>query len=166
MNIKWSLRNRYRSTLTRSTPASIISSAQSLISSSNLTIALYNPIEDEPNLLKLIQPSNIFCLPKMVAGRMVFVPYKFGDELKYNTSYPLILEPKNEEMIVPDVMFVPGIAFDIRGNRLGRGKGYYDKYIAQYPQILTIGVIFQEKLLDSLPSDPHDCRMHFIITEH
>lgn len=163
------LRRKYRATQALSTPANLLSNAQALINDSNhLKIALYHAIEGEPNLQPLIlqNPRTSFCLPKITDAGMAFAPYKYGDELQSNHRYPLIFEPESEEVVMPDIMFVPAIAFDIKGNRLGRGRGFYDKYIALYPNIITIGVTFQEKLLEFLPQEAHDCRMHYIITEY
>lgn len=169
LHIKSELRKKYRAIKIPNTKANLLLNAQVLIDSRNLTnIALYCAIKDEPYLLSLIiqNPSISFCLPKITNAGIVFIKYKFGDELLSNSNYPLVLEPESNEVVVPDMMFVPGIAFDVKGYRLGRGRGFYDKYIALYPKILTVGTIFQEKLLEGLPHEPHDCRMQFIITEN
>ncbi len=56
-------------------------------------------------------------------------------------------------------LFVPGLAFDLQGHRLGRGKGYYDRCISVIPakaEIQTIGLCLGCQLLDNLPIEPHD----------
>ncbi len=59
-----------------------------------------------------------------------------------------------------DCILVPGLAFDQKGYRLGRGKGHYDKLLAIYENIYTIGVCFQEQVaLNDLPKEPHDQRV-------
>lgn len=170
LDTKLNLRKKYRASLARSTPASLVANAQALITSGDegIVIALYHSIEGEPNLLPLITQNFTvsFCLPKITGNDMVFILYNDGDELENNCLYPLILEPKSDKVVIPDIIFVPGIAFDIKGQRLGRGGGFYDKYIALHPHVLTIGVTFQEKLLYSLPHEDHDYRMHYIITEN
>ncbi len=56
-----------------------------------------------------------------------------------------------------DCILVPGLAFDRKGVRLGRGWGYYDKLLAKYENIDTIGLCFREQLsLANLPKEPHD----------
>jgi len=66
-----------------------------------------------------------------------------------------------------DVVIVPGVAFDRRGYRLGRGAGYYDRTFPpgepRRPRLL--GVIWSDRLLDSLPHDSHDCGMDAIVTD-
>lgn len=64
------------------------------------------------------------------------------------------------------VLIVPGVAFDRRGNRLGRGKGYYDRFLASIPpnQILTIGIGLDSQLFEEIPVDEHDQCMNMIRT--
>lgn len=59
-----------------------------------------------------------------------------------------------------DVVLVPGLVFDRSGNRLGRGKGYYDELLAQLPAgTIRVGVTVDELLVDSLPIEDHDQRV-------
>lgn len=57
-----------------------------------------------------------------------------------------------------DVILVPGMAFDATGNRLGRGKGYYDKVLSQ-TSAYKIGICFDFQFLESVPTEAHDIRM-------
>ena len=64
-----------------------------------------------------------------------------------------------------DVVLVPGLAFDRAGNRLGRGRGYFDRLLARLPRsIPTIGLCFRFQLLDHLPTGPHDRPVHAVVT--
>lgn len=65
-----------------------------------------------------------------------------------------------------DLAFVPGMAFDMKGHRLGRGKGYYDRLLArvEFRSIPKIGVCFDFQMFDAIPSEPHDCTMDHVIT--
>ena len=59
-----------------------------------------------------------------------------------------------------DCILVPGLAFDQRGFRLGRGGGYYDKLLAIYQNVYTIGICFHEQItINNLPIEPHDKRV-------
>ena len=58
---------------------------------------------------------------------------------------------------------VPGMAFDRNNNRMGRGKGYYDRFLATIPQAYKIGVCFKFQLVDEIPTDALDIRMDEII---
>ncbi|CAN5628570.1 5-formyltetrahydrofolate cyclo-ligase [soil metagenome] len=64
-----------------------------------------------------------------------------------------------------DVIIVPMLAFDAKLNRLGYGKGYYDRFLATQPQAVKIGLCFELGHLPSLPIEPHDVPMNIIITE-
>ena len=62
-----------------------------------------------------------------------------------------------------DLTLVPGVAFDLNGCRLGRGKGYYDRLLADVSGT-TCGVAFDEQIVESLPTEPHDVRLNCILT--
>ena len=62
-----------------------------------------------------------------------------------------------------DVAVVPGMAFDKRGNRLGRGKGYYDRFLSQLTRIYKIGICFDFQKLPGIPADEHDVKMDIVI---
>lgn len=64
-----------------------------------------------------------------------------------------------------DVVVVPGLAFTRRGDRLGQGGGWYDRFLPRLrPDAVTIGVGFREQLVDELPVEPHDIALDRIIT--
>ncbi len=80
-----------------------------------------------------------------------------------------ILEPASEKVVevvadIIDVALVPGIVFDLQGNRIGHGKGYYDRLL-QKMQGLSIGLAFEVQLIDVLPAEQHDVKVDKIITE-
>jgi 5-formyltetrahydrofolate cyclo-ligase len=62
-----------------------------------------------------------------------------------------------------DLILVPGIAFDLNGSRLGRGKGYYDQLLGEL-RGTTCGVAFDEQIVDEIPIAPHDVRLDCILT--
>ena len=64
----------------------------------------------------------------------------------------------------PDVIFVPGCAFDRHGNRLGYGKGFYDGFLA-FNNAKKIAFAYDFQVIESLPHDPHDIKMDMIVTE-
>lgn len=79
-----------------------------------------------------------------------------------------ILEPKFSDAsnVMFDAIIVPGAAFDIKGNRIGYGKGYYDKFIdALEYNVVKIGLCYDFQLLDNIPTEEHDAKMDIIITE-
>jgi 5-formyltetrahydrofolate cyclo-ligase len=69
-----------------------------------------------------------------------------------------VIELKDHDLII-----VPGVAFDLAGHRLGRGKGYYDRMLAGL-RGRRCGVAFDAQVVEELPSEPHDIRMDFLAT--
>jgi 5-formyltetrahydrofolate cyclo-ligase len=66
----------------------------------------------------------------------------------------------------PDVVIVPGLAFTARGDRLGQGGGWYDRFLSEVrPDCVSIGVCFVEQLADVLPVEPHDVTMDYVVTD-
>lgn len=63
------------------------------------------------------------------------------------------------------LMIVPGVAFDLSGNRIGYGKGYYDRYIERCAHLDTMGIAFDIQLLEKLPADACDQPLDAVITE-
>ena len=62
-----------------------------------------------------------------------------------------------------DFILVPGVGFNPNGYRLGRGKGYYDKFLSKYTNLFTVGVCFREQFYLDIPTEPHDIPMQRVI---
>ncbi|HHW02390.1 MAG TPA: 5-formyltetrahydrofolate cyclo-ligase [Thermoanaerobacterales bacterium] len=81
-----------------------------------------------------------------------------------------ILEPEGEEGIPPeeiDLVVVPGVAFDRRGNRIGYGAGFYDGFLPKLgPGVKKVAVAFEMQMAESLPAEEHDIKIDMIITEN
>ncbi len=61
---------------------------------------------------------------------------------------------------------VPGLAFDATGGRLGRGMGFYDRFLASLPaSVRTVAAVFDEQVIDRVPMEPHDRRVSAIVTD-
>lgn len=80
-----------------------------------------------------------------------------------------IREPAADRPVPPqaiDLIVVPALAYDRRGNRLGRGGGFYDRFLAQPGlRAVTCGVAFSEQLVDRVPVGPHDRRVNLLVTD-
>jgi 5-formyltetrahydrofolate cyclo-ligase len=76
-------------------------------------------------------------------------------------------EPSDQCQVVAlnrlDLILVPGVAFDLQGRRLGRGKGYYDRLLAAV-RGQTCGVAFDEQIVHQVPVEPHDSDVNWILT--
>lgn len=81
-----------------------------------------------------------------------------------------ILEPASEKESFStdliDVILVPGVAFDVQGNRLGHGRGYYDRFLALCKSdTVFLGIAYSFQVFGSIPFDECDIRVHEVITE-
>ena len=98
-------------------------------------------------------------------GEMAFFPFESFQDLRPGKWG--ILEPEPRGRIPgkgPGLCLVPGLAFDRQGNRLGYGKGYYDRFLAA-AGIESVGLCYGELLFDSLPAGSHDRKVGFTATE-
>ena len=108
--------------------------------------------------------------------KSVLLPLVAGDSLSMRQVESLhelspgsfgILEPPADAPAPPggwDLILIPGLAFDRNGGRLGRGRGYYDRFLSLHHGILRVGVCFDEQLVPSVPCEAHDLRLHALIT--
>ena len=67
-------------------------------------------------------------------------------------------------VLVPDVLFMPLVGFTAKGDRLGQGGGYYDRYLVAHPQVVAIGMAWDIQEVPELPTEPHDMRLSAIVT--
>jgi 5-formyltetrahydrofolate cyclo-ligase len=76
-----------------------------------------------------------------------------------------MLQPAAEaEPLIPDVLFVPLVGFTAALDRLGQGGGHYDRWLAEHPGRLTIGLAWDAQACDALPSEPHDMPLDAVVT--
>lgn len=66
--------------------------------------------------------------------------------------------------VVPGAVVVPGLAFDERGGRLGYGGGFYDRFLAAHPHVVTVGVGYDFQVVEEVPLEPHDVRLDRVLT--
>lgn len=65
-----------------------------------------------------------------------------------------------------ELIVVPGVAFDKQNNRMGRGRGFYDRLLKSTPNAVKVGVAYDFQMLDTIPVEPHDVKMNRVITEN
>ena len=134
------------------------------------TVMMYYPLGDEvdvtPVIERLWDEGKTVVLPQVTGeAEMVLRKYTGDDDLREGAFG--IMEPCGElftDYEAIDVAIIPGMAFDRRGNRLGRGKGYYDRFLPLLPtRVYKIGVCFPFQLLDLIPMEEHDISMDTIL---
>ncbi len=137
-----------------------------------LNISLYYPSNFELDVLKILDVPKLkkinFLLPIVEDNNsMNFHKWKKSDILTVN-KYG-ILEPFKSKILIPNIILVPLVAFDKNKNRIGYGKGFYDrylyKYIKKYKKIVTVGVAFSFQRHHNLPVNNKDFKLDYIITE-
>lgn len=78
-----------------------------------------------------------------------------------------VLQPSAEaeaEALVPEILFVPLVGFTPTLARLGQGGGYYDRWLAEHPPLLAIGLAWDAQACDALPTEPHDVPLDVVVT--
>ncbi|CCH58849.1 hypothetical protein TBLA_0A10710 [Henningerozyma blattae CBS 6284] len=143
---------------------------------SSLHIGSYMAMPVEANLaslhMALLTSGCVLHLPRCEGRKLHWGSVKNVTELQSLTPRGRygICEPKTAMEHVPlDIVLVPGVAFTIKGARLGHGAGYYDSwlndYLARHGSLpLLVGVALAEQLVAQLPQEPHDVRMDYVVT--
>lgn len=131
-----------------------------------LHILLYHSLPDELSTRMLFDRWHSM-------GKKLYLPVVVGDDLVIHPYTPDamrkgaygIYEPQGDNVDVNtiDLVVVPGMAFDASGNRLGRGKGYYDRLLS-HTHAVKVGVCYRCQLLPRVPAFPHDCHMDYVVT--
>jgi len=147
---------------------------QNIISSSvwrqARSVLLFSPLASEPDISglfdKALTDKKIIHFPK-VNGNDLTVFQVTGKTDLYTGSFG-ILEPRETATVVSSdtiqLALVPGLAFDANGHRLGRGKGYYDRFLAT-TKASTMGVFFSCQYTPLVPIEGHDVRLDLVVTE-
>lgn len=131
-------------------------------------VALFSPLADEPQIWPLVEEiseTKLVVLPRVEGENMQFYPYHG----RVAQGAYGIMEPLACGAVEPceiDVMVVPGVVFTRNGERMGRGKGYYDKYMSREGfRAFRIGVCYPVQLVGSIPLEEHDVRMDSLVYE-
>ncbi|OUR93670.1 5-formyltetrahydrofolate cyclo-ligase [Halobacteriovorax marinus] len=130
-------------------------------------LGTFAPMQDELDLMTgILEWRDNLAFPSVnKAGEMVFRKAAFKNLVVSKYFGVEILGPElDSEEVVPDVLLIPGLAFGKRGERLGRGRGHYDKYLKNYKGI-TIGLGLVEQIVDGIEMEEHDCFLNWIVTD-
>lgn len=137
------------------------------------TVALYSSTEFEvdiqPLFARLQSQSIKTCFPRVSNKTNRTMNFHLVEQLEdLESGFANITEPKTSAPLIShqdiDCICVPGLAFDKTGARLGRGAGYYDKWLKKYSG-LRIGITLHNFIFTNLPTNEHDERMDIIVTE-
>ena len=123
-----------------------------LVQQSVRSVGVYRPFRSEPD----VTPAIDAWLQEDPAHRAAVPVGAYGIET-----------PENDQVIEPEVVLAPCVAFTPQGFRLGNGKGFFDRYLAQpqTQQMITVAVAFDALEWSAMPLDPYDVPMQWIATE-
>ena len=130
-------------------------------------ILMYNSLPDEVSTREFIDRwagRKRFFLPRVNGVDLDVLPY---DRARLHLGAFRIEEPDGDEITdvnTIDLVVVPAVAYDRQGNRVGRGKGYYDRLLSRIKAV-KIGVGYDFQLFDSIDTEPHDIPVDIVITE-
>jgi len=135
-------------------------------------ILFYAPLPQEldiwPLVIKSLATGKTVALPRFNSTSNTYVACKIQNLTKdLEAGHLGIREPKaycpTTALNKLDLVLVPGLAFDLQGRRLGRGKGFYDRLLAAVRGI-TCGIAFDRQILSEIPREPHDLIVNCILT--
>ena len=114
--------------------------------------------------------NKILCLPVIEKKNSHLIFKQFKSEENFVKGHMNISEPQNNNKILnPELIFVPCLAFDNKGNRLGYGGGYYDRTFAYLNKInhrfISVAYAYEDQKLDYVPIDKFDFKVDYVITE-
>lgn len=125
-------------------------------------------VDTVPLINKWTNKKQIY-LPKLKSeNEFVALPFHNFDALQkgiYDIPEPIEHKEKGGYEKKLDLVIVPGAAFDRKCNRLGMGKGFYDRYLSQLANVPKIALAFEEQILDEVPKDSYDVPIDIIITD-
>lgn len=120
---------------------------------------------------RALSHGKILALPRVVGGEMYFRVVARADQSLVRSSFGIYEPPDDLPLAEPSqhapaLVVTPGVAFDPMCYRLGRGRGYYDGFLARYrSSVVAVGVCFEEQLVDAVPRDDWDVRLDAVFSE-
>ena len=135
-------------------------------------ILFFAPMPDEADVWPLLQEAlvagKIVALPQFAAAAQSYVARRVQNlQNEIATGQFRVREPKPGCAKIPvadfNLVLVPGVAFDLQGNRLGRGRGFYDRLLADVRGV-KCGIAFDEQVVNAVPAGKSDVPVDFVLT--
>ena len=149
----------------------VVRALQAIDAKASDSIAGYWPIRSEldprPLMHALQKKGHALALPVIEGETILFRKWSFNSSLEvgaFSTSEPCASSPE----VKPNIILVPLVAFDTARNRLGYGKGYYDRALSRLRatmQVRMIGLAYEGQKLEHIPAESHDQGLDMIITD-
>lgn len=140
-----------------------------------MAMMVYAPLPMELDIRPLVEAAlragRVVCMPKVGWEGRSLTPVAIHnlDDLVDGERFGL-KEPRAGARVVAkdmlDLVIVPGLAFDAEGGRLGRGAGFYDRFLGSLgPRAVKVGVAYEAQVFPSVPTEPQDVRLDVVVTE-
>ena len=124
-------------------------------------ICTYLPLENEININMHLKGQSVLSTTCLQDEEIKICIYEEPFEKNsFNVYQPVNLKIINNV----DIFLVPGVGFDKKGTRLGKGRGIYDQLLSNYSDSIFIGVTDNNHILDYIPLENHDIQMHSLLT--
>lgn len=134
------------------------------------TLMLFYPLADEIDIRPILKHAfgkKRVLLPVVQGDDLMLSEYQGEKSLTKRGNYG-IMEPTEDAFFKTyeqvDLVIVPGVAFTGKGDRMGRGKGYYDRFLPCVPNACKIGVCYDFQVVEQLPVEIHDIKMDEVLT--
>jgi 5-formyltetrahydrofolate cyclo-ligase len=135
------------------------------------TIFIYVSKEDEVDthdlIKELLKKKKRVIVPKCNTQGCKIIPCKINSFCELKPGHYNILEPKENKIISKeeiDIFLIPGTAFDKKGNRKGRGDGYFDRFLADISRDKIIGLCYTDQLKEKIKTNKWDVPMNKVIS--
>jgi 5-formyltetrahydrofolate cyclo-ligase len=128
-------------------------------------------VDTIPCILHALRLNKNVVLPRIEKIKRELRLFRINNASELESGYMGIKEPKinktkEKKLGNIDLVIIPGAGFDVRGNRLGYGAGYYDRLLSKSKKrIMTIALAFEEQIGEEIPAEPHDIKVDMIITD-
>ncbi|MFH0762334.1 MAG: 5-formyltetrahydrofolate cyclo-ligase [Candidatus Omnitrophota bacterium] len=130
-------------------------------------IALKGEVDTQGVIKQAIKSGKVVAVPVCKKDNLAILPCILNDKAGFKRGPYGVVEPALQKRVPLreiDLVLVPGVAFDKKGNRLGRGKGFYDRFLKKINGCTeTIGLAFRYQILPALPASSHDVRVKRVI---
>ena len=137
----------------------VINRLQNIVKDKN--VCTYIPLENEININMHLKGQSALSTTCIKDGDIKICRYE--EPLEKNSFN--VYQPINLKIIDNvDIFLVPGVGFDIKGTRLGKGRGLYDQLLSQHLNSIFIGITDKNHIVDEIPFENHDIQMHSLIT--
>jgi len=127
----------------------------------NKIVCTYIPLENEVNINMHLKGQSVLTTTCLQDEEIKICIYE--EPLEKNSLN--VFQPINLKIIDKvDIFLVPGLGFDKRGTRLGKGRGIYDQLLSRHPNSTFIGITDKNHIINKIPFESHDIQMHSLIT--